>query len=204
MNQSFVSAKKFNAISQQVKAKTIRKSKQILANSSVAFILTIIYFLTKQTIFLFASFAVLAEEFADSAASDIGRLSKKSPIDILKFKKVTPGISGGVTWLGMGSALVASLVATSIPFMFFATEWKAFLIIIAVSFVGMLIDSVLGSGFQVLYKCPICGAHTEGEMHCDVSTEQVKGCKCIDNSMVNLLSGVFTAILAILLLWAAQ
>ena len=197
---SAISTKKFNQITKQVKAKTIRKSKQILANSSVAFVLTIIYFITKETIFLFASFAVLAEEFADSLASDIGRLSKQHPIDILKFKKVKPGISGGISLLGVISALIASFVATSIPFAFFITEWKALLVVLGVSFVGMFIDSILGSSLQVLYRCPVCGEQTEKPIHCNVTAEQIKGCKVIDNSMVNLLTGVLTGGLAIVFL----
>lgn len=197
---SAISTKKFNQITKEVKAKTIRKSKQIFANSSVAFVLTIIYFITKETIFLFASFAVLAEEFADSLASDIGRLSKQHPIDILKFKKVKPGISGGISLLGVISALIASFVATSIPFAFFITEWKALLVVLGVSFVGMFIDSILGSSFQVLYRCPVCGEQTEKPIHCNVTAEQIKGCKVIDNSMVNLLTGVLTGGLAIVFL----
>ncbi len=197
---SAISTKKFNQITKEVKAKTIRKSKQIFANSSVAFVLTIIYFITKETIFLFASFAVLAEEFADSLASDIGRLSKHHPIDILKFKKVKPGISGGISLLGVISALISSFIATSIPFAFFITEWKALLVVLGVSFVGMFIDSILGSSLQVLYRCPVCGEQTEKPIHCNVTAEQIKGCKVIDNSMVNLLTGVLTGGLAIVFL----
>ena len=193
--------KKFNEISQSIKAKAIRKWKQIFSNSIVALVFCILSYACNQPIFLFAALAVLSEEFADSISSDIGRLSKKPPIDILRFQRISRGISGGVSLLGLSSGFLASLVATSIPYAFYPEFTVTFLVVLVVSFLGTIIDSILGSSIQVLYKCPKCNSFTEKRMHCDTQAVQVKGLACVDNSMVNLLSGLFTGLITVLVLF---
>ncbi len=179
------------------KEKIIRKGRQILANSVVALALCVVYHLTDISAFMFAAFAVIAEEFADSMASDIGRLSKKNPVDIIGFKRLQTGISGGVSLLGSISLVVASLIALAVPFIFEVFNLQAYLILSAISVFGVFIDSVLGSRLQVLYKCTECGEFTEKTEHCSVATQYHKGIKWLDNSFVNLLSGAVTACLAL-------
>lgn len=181
------------------KEKKGRSAFQIIANAAVACVCVIAYYFTNNVIFMYASIVAIAEEFADSMASDIGRLSRFAPLDILKFKPVTPGISGGVSILGLVSALVGAAVAVFVAYCFGVFEWHVFLILVLVAFLGTIIDSVLGSLMQVLYKCPTCQTLTEREECCGNKAEIVKGVKCIDNSMVNLLTGALTSIIAILI-----
>ncbi|MBQ3221892.1 MAG: DUF92 domain-containing protein [Clostridia bacterium] len=176
-----------------------RNAVQILATAGVAMILSVAYYFTKIEVLLFAAFAVIAEEFADTVASDVGKLSKNMPRNILGFKRMTAKVSGGVSLLGTVSGLIGAGVATGIAFCFGVYDIKIYLILWAIAFVGIFIDSVLGAWLQVLYRCPVCGALTEKTVHCNESTVYEKGVKCIDNCAVNFLSGILTALLCALL-----
>ncbi len=182
------------------KERLSRNTKQILANSLVAIVFSFIYLFTKNRIFVLAAYAAIVEEFADSMASDIGRLSKKKPRDILSFKELTAGTSGGVTLLGSFSALVGATVAMLIPLSFGAMSFSNYIALTLIAAVGVFVDSLLGSRLQVLYKCTVCGNDTERKVHCQTPTEYKKGIRVIDNSAVNLFSSVVTAIFAVIYL----
>ena len=76
--------------------------------------------------------------------------------------------------------------------------WK-YLILSALAFGGTIIDSILGSSIQVLYKCPVCNLFTERKTHCDSTAVKVKGISIIDNTTVNLMSGIIIAAITIAL-----
>lgn len=169
---------------------------QILANSSICFVCITVWYFAHLQVFLWAAYAALAEEFADSAASDVGKLSPVQPRNIITFKKMQAGISGGVSLVGSLGALLGAAVAMVIPFAFGVFGWQYYCLLAAVSFVGTFADSLLGALLQVLYRCPTCGADTEAREHCGTQSVKVKGVKWIGNSMVNLLAGILTALLA--------
>ena len=196
---SRITTKKFNEMHNLEKAKHPRGFWQIFANSVVALLFAVLYYVFDSQIFIYLVFTALAEEFADSMASDIGRLSRKKPLDILRFKPIEAGISGGVSLLGSVAALLGAAVASSLPFLFLPFNLRAFLTILLVAFVGTGIDSVLGSGIQVLYRCPVCESSTEKREHCETETQYVKGIPFINNSAVNFLSSLFSSLIALLL-----
>lgn len=198
---SAITTRKFNARYENAKAKLPRGGYQIFANAVVAWVICLLYYVLKYEVLLFVCFAVLCEEFADSMASDVGRLSKNAPLDILRFKRTTAGISGGVSLLGIASALLGAMVAAALPFVAMKFDWKVWLIAAGVAFVGTFVDSIFGSGLQLLYRCPVCETLTERKTHCEVATEKVKGVRYVDNSMVNLLSGLVSAGIAFLLFY---
>ena len=195
---SKITTKKFNELHNLEKAHTPRGFWQIFANSVVALLFALLYYITKNEIFLYLVFTALAEEFADSMASDIGRLSTKQPLDVLRFKPIDAGLSGGVSLLGLTSAFIGAAAASAIPFLFLEFNLRAYLIIFLVAFIGTIIDSILGSGIQVLYRCPVCETNTEKRTHCDASTEYVKGLPFINNSTVNFLSSACSTLIALL------
>lgn len=194
---SKVTTRAFNKKTALPKEKHSRGAHQILANTAVAIVCITLYFFLENPIFLFASVVVIAEEFSDSIASDVGRLSRSAPRDILKFKTVEAGISGGVSLLGIGGALIAAFAATTIPFAFGEIKLDVFLILAATAFVGTIFDSILGSAVQGLFRCSVCDSLTEHAEHCGTAATRIKGAKIITNSMVNFLSGAITAAIAI-------
>lgn len=198
---SAITTRKFNERYENAKAKLPRDWYQILANAAAAWVLCLLYYVLQHKALLFAALAALCEELADSMASDIGRLSRRAPLDILRFKRTTAGISGGVSLVGTLSALLGALGAAALPFIVMQFDWRVMLLIAGVGFVGTFIDSMLGSGLQLLYRCPVCDTLTERKSHCDTATVKVKGVAFMDNSMVNLLSGLLSGGIAFVLFY---
>ena len=173
-----------------------RTAKQVGAVGLVAAICIVIYYFTANDLFLMLFYAVLGEQFADSLASDIGRLTRYKNIDIIKFCPVEKGISGGVSVLGPVCALVSSVIFMLIPLLFDTFDWRYFALLAALAFAGTLIDSVLGSLVQALYRCPVCGKYTEESSHCNGKVQLVKGISWIKNSEVNFLSSVILCLIS--------
>jgi len=137
----------------------------------------------------------MAESLADSLASDIGVLSKKSPINILTLKKSEPGLSGNISALGLASSFFGSLII-AIIFSIFNFQTSSLIIITLSGFLGAIFDSILGATIQVKYKCQKCSKIVEKKIHCEKETIYYKGIKIINNDTVNLISNVFAAIIA--------
>ena len=175
-----------------------RDSVQIICNVGTSAVMAALWTLTEREAFLCASGAALAASLADSMASELGILSKAPPRDICTLRRVQPGISGGVSPLGLGcSALGAAIIAAVC---LGHGRGVGFAAVIAVSgFVAALVDSVLGSAVQAKYRCRVCGALTEKKVHCDQSGVLEKGLRWVDNDMVNFLNNVSGAVLALVL-----
>ena len=103
--------------------------------------------------------AAMAIATADTWSSEIGQYFKGPTYDLVKWRKVSPGLSGGVslpgTLAGLGGS--AFIVATCFWLLPYPNVGSAFLIIIG-GFLGMLLDSVLGSLFQAKYRDVATGA----------------------------------------------
>lgn len=176
-----------------------RDSAQVFCNVGTAAVMAAVYGLTRRDDFLCASGAALAASLADSLASELGILSKTPPRDICTLKKVQPGISGGVSALGLAmSALGAAMIGAICLGYGKGVVFSA--VITLCGFVAALMDSALGSAVQAKYRCGICGALTEKKIHCGQPGTLEKGLGFINNDMVNFLNNVSAAILALLLI----
>lgn len=189
---SFVTGKILNKRDASNFVRQSRTGKQLFAVGFAAVICLIVYYFTQIQFFKVLYFLALAEQFADTMASDIGRLTKGKNIDIIKFKPVEKGLSGGVSLLGTLCALIASVILLLFPFLFGTINLKVFLLASAIAFVGTLVDSVSGSLLQALYACEVCGAKTENKTHCECSAKLVKGFGWMDNTTVNLVTSFVT------------
>lgn len=178
-----------------------RNAYQILANALTACVLSILSFFFYHDIFVIAAIAVIAEEFGDSMASDIGRYQKGRPIDIIHFKRVEPGLSGGVSLLGTCTALIFVLGALLIPLAYGLVSVGTYFILGVVAFADVFIDSILGSLIQNKNKCTVCGVITEKDEHCDVPAIHESGWKFVSNRGVNLVTSIITAGTTLLVLF---
>ena len=156
------------------------------------------YAYTQNHVLIVAYVAVLAEAFADSAASSFGVFSKKT-FDLFKWKYSECGLSGGMSLVGTLAAFVATFVASAIALAFGVIDWKLMILAALVAFLGVIFDSFLGSVLQVKYKCCVCGQLTEREEHCKKRTVKHSGFEFFDNDVVNLFSGIFAAVLSVVL-----
>jgi len=175
-----------------------RDSVQIICNVAMSALMAALFAFTDNDAFLCASAAALSASLADSMASELGILSKMQPRDACTFKRVQPGISGGVSALGLGmSALGAGIIAAvSLG----QGRGVVFSLIILVSgFLAAYADSVLGSAVQAKYRCGVCGALTEKKVHCGQRGSLDKGLRFIDNDMVNFLNNLSGAAISLVL-----
>ena len=175
-----------------------RDALQVAANGAVPALIALLYFITKNQIFILAYIASLAEAFADTAASGLGAFAKRV-IDPFRLKSIQNGLSGGMSIVGTLSALVGAFAFSALGF-FFGISPMLWVKIALLAFLGTLIDSLLGSLLQVKYRCSVCGAITERREHCGARTERYSGISFINNDIVNFISVAFTSLLAILLL----
>jgi uncharacterized protein (TIGR00297 family) len=94
-----------------------------------------------------AFFGALAAALADTLSSELGMLSKKKPVLITTLQEVEPGTDGGVTGMGMWSALLG---AGAIALLHFALNGSFYLFVCLVlaGFFGSAADSFFGAVFE--------------------------------------------------------
>ncbi|MBZ0324351.1 DUF92 domain-containing protein [Enterococcus casseliflavus] len=179
-----------------------RDAKQVFANIAPSIFALLLAFWTKEPLFLWGFVAGIASCTADTWGSEIGVLSPSAPRHLLTGKKLPPGLSGGVSWLGTAASLAGSLAITGL----FATalwlngkpfSFDLWLTLTVLGFCGSLLDSLLGATIQVRYQCPVCHQYTEKKVHHDVATKQVGGLSFVTNEGVNLLTSIVIVILTV-------
>jgi uncharacterized protein (TIGR00297 family) len=133
---------------------------------------------------------------ADTWASEIGMALKGRTYDILGFKRVPIGLSGGISAGGTlgalgGAALLAGVCAMLIRS---GTSWPLLVAILAgLGLAGMFIDSILGSLLQAKYAGP-AGVLQDRPAQ---DAAPVSGVVWVSNDAVNLASNVLVAALAL-------
>jgi len=175
-----------------------RDGVQVLANGLSAGVCALLYFYTKEFIFVIGFVASLAEALADTVASGVGVLSGRV-FDIFRMRRCEAGESGGMSFIGTFSSLVAAFSLSFIAFSFGTLSIAETLLIALAAFLGGVFDSFLGSVLQVKYKCKVCGVIVEKETHCDTPTEKYRGVRFINNDAVNFAGTFFAALSAMLL-----
>ena len=150
---------------------------------------------------------------ADTAATELGLLSKGRPRLLTRpSKAVPPGTSGGVSPLGFLGAVLASVILGAmasvlgiLPLPFFHP--RTWLVLGTVSVVGGLsgavADSLAGALVQRKGYCVVCMKPTEAIRHCGEKTRVSGGVPFIENNVVNVVATVAGSLasLAVLLLW---
>ena len=172
-----------------------RDAIQVAANGLIPMLMAIMYAITRSEAFIVGYVAALAEAFADTAASGVGMYSR-NVFDIFRMKRTKHGLSGGMSVIGTAASLIGAFVIALIALAFGAIDLKLLLLTALCGFAGSVFDSFLGSLFQVKYKCSKCSEITEKTEHCGAETEKVSGFYFFDNDVVNLVSGLFAAVLA--------
>ena len=77
-----------------------RNAKQVFANGITGIIFMILYGIVKEEIYLITAIVSFCISMADSTSSELGFYFKGATFDILSFKKLQPGISGGISAAG--------------------------------------------------------------------------------------------------------
>ena len=179
----------------------IRSWENVLANGFAFSLFGTIYHYTNNELFLFAFIASIAIATGDTLATEIGLLSSNKPKLITNFKDVEAGKSGGITILGIFASIIGIIIIiiSSLVIGFVLNYYSIFAIIIG-SFVGILIDSIIGATIQAQYYCVDCKKYSELQYHHKKKNELTKGYSFIDNNIVNLLSTTIGSVLSILII----
>jgi len=174
---------------------------QALANGGVATALAVGYLFWPHPLLYVACAGAMAAVNADTWATEVGVLSRRSPRLITTGRLVEVGASGGVTWLGLavsaaGAALIGLLGAGAAA----ATQLGAptALAVLAGALVGgmsgSLLDSLLGATVQSIYWCERCGKETERRIHrCGTATRPLRGLAWLGNDAVNFAASLLGA-----------
>jgi len=178
---------------------------QVLSRGLMAMLSSLIWYVTGSLSSLVMFGASIAEVLANTLASSIGSLSKRTPVSIRNFMPVSKGFSGAVTPLGILSSFIASIIVGVLWVLLFldvqvyeTVKIIAFCSVISfTAFMGSIIDSYLGSCVQAHYINPKTGQLTEKPNEDGVDFELSYGIRWIDNDMVNLLSNIFSAVFSL-------
>ncbi len=180
---------------------------QVLANGGMAGLSMIFWYVWPNNIWYAIYLGSLAAVTADTWATEIGVLSKRTPRLITTFRKVIPGTSGGISPMGLfgaflGAILIAFVGIVIVPHAF-RSPLRAGLIVTLAGFAASLVDSLFGATLQAQFRCTICQKITERHFHCNnTPTIFESGKKWINNDVVNsfcALSGFLFS--ALLVLW---
>ncbi|WP_175428303.1 DUF92 domain-containing protein [Bacillus solimangrovi] len=170
---------------------------QVLANGGVAAFSALLGLITGNEVFYYSFVVGLAAANADTWASEIGVLSRREPFHLLKLRRVERGTSGAVSILGLFASLAgSSFVVIVALFVSESAIIHHFIPLILLGFCGSIIDTLIGAGIQVHYKCTVCGTETEKPIHCSLGTKRIAGIRYVNNEVVNFISGVIPATVA--------
>ena len=148
----------------------------------------------------FAMAVSISISMCDTWASEIGIGFRKATIDLRNFKRITPGLSGGISLPGtLGGAIGAAIMAGCSVMLIKTTDnWRLFVVIAAAGFAGMIADGLIGAWFQRRYRG---NDHRLSDVP-DLRSEKVSGLSWMDNDLVNLLSNALITFAAVAL-WIA-
>ncbi len=174
---------------------------QVFANGGIAAGAALYFAFTASPYALVMFGASVATATADTWASEAGILSSKDPVSILTFRRIRPGMSGGVSLLGSLSSMLGSILVAYLWYISYApagnTRYFFLASIVAVSgIIGSLLDSILGATLQGHFWDPEREMMSEKEFSADgTKRELCRGIRWIDNDVVNLVSNAVSAVL---------
>jgi uncharacterized protein (TIGR00297 family) len=177
---------------------------QVAANGLLGFVFALLFYITKNHIFILAYGTAFAASNSDTWASELGTLSKSSPISIITLRKIEKGMSGGISILGiiasiLGAGLIGAIFTAGYILLYgFSPEWIKLLFICSFGgFMGSIIDSFLGATVQVKYRCSICGKITEKKVHHGQPANISGGIEFINNDVINFTSSFLASMIAV-------
>lgn len=178
-----------------------RDYKQVLANGGVPLLIIVLSNLLPLEIDWYLVYLLsIAISTADTWSTEFGTLFARNVYLITNFKKVSPGISGGISLIGtLGGVLGSILIVLSSGF-FIELNMKVIVSLPFFALLGNFFDSLMGATIQVIYKCSVCEKLTEKKIHCQKDTYYYKGIKLIDNDAVNFVSVLLISLLYFLFL----
>lgn len=126
----------------------VRGYKNVYSNSLVPLVMAVLYGVYGSDIFAFAFLGSVATATGDTLASEIGETARSTPRMITTFRKVEPGVDGGVTLLGEVASVFGSLSTGILAAATGMAGWSGLAAALLGGFLGTNFDSLLGATFQ--------------------------------------------------------
>jgi uncharacterized protein (TIGR00297 family) len=178
---------------QQPSSGSGRNAIQVISNGIIALIMLLIFSLTQSEIYLTGFLVSLSISLCDTFSSDVGSFMKGSTYDIITWKPVQSGVSGGVSLPGTIAGLVASVLFALFAGFIYDINTNDLFAIVAGGVAGMITDSILGSRWQSRYL--LHGKIIEEKM---LNAVHHSGHQWLDNNMVNLVSNLSVSLLSLM------
>ncbi len=164
---------------------------QVLVNGGLGGLLVLLAQVMHVELLYYIYVSSLASVCADTWATEIGTLRETKTINILNFKTVEQGSSGGISLNGILGALLGAFIIPLSSLIWIGLNNFNYVLIITVSgFGGSIVDSILGASVQAQFYCSVCGKITERKIHCLKKTSQAKGIFWINNDVVNFAASL--------------
>jgi uncharacterized protein (TIGR00297 family) len=123
-----------------------RSARNALANCAVATFCAVFAAMTGSDLFIAAFVASLGAAFADTAESEIGQLSGRTPRLITTFRKVPPGTDGAISLPGTLAGVGAAGLTAALGLVLGMLETPAALLLASTAaFLGTIADSLIGA-----------------------------------------------------------
>ena len=166
-----------------------RTAQQVFSNGLIGVVLYMLYGITGQFHWLLLAWSSFAISVCDTLSSEVGVAVGGRTYNALTLRKMAPGLSGGISLAGTAGGLAALLLLVLFLGGILPVSPIQLLWVLGTGFIGMLVDSILGSKWQALWM--------QGEAWSEVSSDSpqevlVKGLPWLDNHWVNFLSNGIT------------
>ena len=123
-----------------------RGAENALANCGVAVACALLYAASPSEAIAAAFVASLGAAFADTAESEVGGLSRRSPRLITTLQRVPPGTDGAVSLSGTLAGLAAAVLTATLGLVLGLVEGSSAAFFVALAaFLGTVADSILGA-----------------------------------------------------------
>lgn len=173
---------------------------QVISNGGFAGLLIIFYQFNPDEVLYLMYLSSIAAVCADTWSTEIGTMRKHKTFNILNFREMEQGISGGISIAGtIGGFSGAVIIALSGLYWYWTEYIFTVLIISIIGLAGSLFDSLLGATLQAQYQCPLCHKIIEKKIHCNEKTIFLRGIKIFDNDLVNFSTSIFGALIFFIL-----
>lgn len=202
----FISSSIFTKIKTNVEDKKGRSAVQVLANSLMALIFSITFYITSRYEFLYIGGIAIAASTSDTWASEIGKLSKGKVFSILNFRMMDKGESGGISMLGLFASFVGSFIISILFILLLSTyttislnDWWIVVVMTIGGLLGSILDSYLGILIQEKYIDH--QGHILEKVKSRKMFKKLSGISFINNDFVNfLMTFIITLLFSLILI----